>query len=205
MLTWVFAHLPFTMPGYFGRRRGIALHDHDCLMIPGPVELEPDILAILQEPLWPHYGDAWVRLYNDTTAFTKRIFQTKHDLFLMPGTACDGQACLASSVESNAAPEHMEFDATAGEIYTLMVDGYGGGASEFTLAIDCEGSLPQDDDTGDSDSDSGRPQHSPRAQAEASSPGSDCGCASTPPQAWAGWLVLVMLRRARPCRISTIR
>ncbi len=125
------------------------------------------------------------------------------DLFLMPGTACDGQACLASSVESNAAPEHMEFDATAGEIYTLMVDGYGGGASAFTLAVECEGALPQADDTGESDS--SKPRPSPRAQAEATTPGADCGCASTPRRAWTSCLVLAILRRARPCRISTIR
>lgn len=71
-------------------------------MIPGPVELEPDILAVLQEPLWAHYGDAWVRLYNDTTALIKRVFQTDHDLFLIPGPGTLGvDACLSGALPSN--------------------------------------------------------------------------------------------------------
>lgn len=78
------------------------MQDHDLLMIPGPVELEPDILAMLQEPLWAHYGDAWVRLYNDTIALTKRIFQTQHDLFLMPGPGTLGvDACLCSAMPAH--------------------------------------------------------------------------------------------------------
>lgn len=68
-------------------------------MIPGPVELAPEVLTILAEPLWAHYGDRWVALWNETVAQTRRVFQTENDLFIMPGSGTLGlDACLASTL-----------------------------------------------------------------------------------------------------------
>ena len=122
------------------------------------------------------------------------------DLFLMPSADCDGQSCLAASKENDTNDERMEFAAVAGELYTLMVDGYAGGAGPFTLSIACEGALPEgldDDGPTDSGEDSatdpgGRP---PRAQVV---PGDEqgCGCQGVPAGAWAaGGAVLVVARR----------
>ena len=33
------------------------------LMIPGPIDLEPDVLEALAGQVVPHYGDAWVEAY----------------------------------------------------------------------------------------------------------------------------------------------
>jgi alanine-glyoxylate transaminase/serine-glyoxylate transaminase/serine-pyruvate transaminase len=59
------------------------------LMIPGPVDVDDDILAAMAEPVRPHYGREWLAIYDEVIEHLKRIFGTRNDLFLMtgPGTA----------------------------------------------------------------------------------------------------------------------
>lgn len=79
------------------------MHDHTLLMIPGPVELDPEVRALLAEPLWAHYGDRWVALYEETVAQTQAVFQTNNELFLMPGPGTLGlEAALASTLGDGA-------------------------------------------------------------------------------------------------------
>ena len=118
------------------------------------------------------------------------------DLFLMPDAACDGRACLATSKETGSADERMGFDAVANTNYTILVDGYAGAASEFTLAVACSGSLPAIQDTGD---DSGKDARPPRPERE----GEDvaCGCATGTTAGWGAtalalaWVQVARLRR----------
>lgn len=122
------------------------------------------------------------------------------DLFLMPGTACDGEACLASSIETGTASERMQFDAVAGEPYAILVDGYAGAAGPFTLTVECEGSLPEGvEDTGvvvDSGDHDARPALATRE--EPGGGGCECG-AVDPGSAWMIAAVLMVLRlRFRP-------
>jgi len=58
-------------------------------MIPGPVDVDDDVLAAMSEPVRPHYGDEWLVTYNKVIGLLKRLFATQNDLFLMtgPGTA----------------------------------------------------------------------------------------------------------------------
>jgi alanine-glyoxylate transaminase/serine-glyoxylate transaminase/serine-pyruvate transaminase len=59
------------------------------LMIPGPVDVEDDILAALAGPVLPHYGKEWLVIYAEAVECLKQVFGTQNDLFLMagPGTA----------------------------------------------------------------------------------------------------------------------
>lgn len=58
-------------------------------MIPGPVDVEDDVLAALAEPVLPHYGHDWLVIYDETLALLKQVFGTQNDLLMMvgPGTA----------------------------------------------------------------------------------------------------------------------
>jgi len=67
------------------------------LMIPGPVDVEEDVLREMASPSSPHYGEEWIRVYNETIGLLRRIFQTEHDLFLMPGP---GSAALDAAFGS---------------------------------------------------------------------------------------------------------
>ena len=59
------------------------------LMIPGPVDVEDDVLAAMCEPTMPHYGREWLEIYHETVERLQQVFGTQNDLFLLvgPGTA----------------------------------------------------------------------------------------------------------------------
>lgn len=67
------------------------------LMIPGPIELEPETLQALAQPLLPHYGREWVEVYHQTIRMLKEVFQTREEVLLIPGSGSAGlEAALGS-------------------------------------------------------------------------------------------------------------
>jgi hypothetical protein len=70
------------------------------------------------------------------------------DLFVLASAACDGSGCLAESTSSQTGDEALAFDAAAGVEAVIVVDGWQGATSGFTLGIECDGGLPQDPDAG---------------------------------------------------------
>lgn len=71
------------------------------LMIPGPVEVHPDVLKAVSNPVEPHYGAAWIDKYARVIALLKQIFNTKNDVFLMAGSGtCAIDACIGSALRS---------------------------------------------------------------------------------------------------------
>ena len=72
------------------------------LMIPGPIELAPEVLTPMAEPMVAHYGDEWTAFYKETIALLRRIFQTDGDVFLFPGS---GSAGLDMALGSTLFPD----------------------------------------------------------------------------------------------------
>jgi len=69
------------------------------LMIPGPVELEADVLEALGKPVLPHYGPEWTQLYNETTSMLGQIFQTEGNIFILVGSGSSAiDACIGSAL-----------------------------------------------------------------------------------------------------------
>ena len=68
------------------------------LRIPGPIDLEPEVLAYMSAPLIAHYGHDWVELYTETLTLLKRVWQAEEaSVFLMPGAGSVGmEAAIAS-------------------------------------------------------------------------------------------------------------
>jgi len=60
------------------------------LMIPGPIEIAPEVLAPMAEPLVAHYGEEWTAFYKETQDLLRRIIRTNGDLFLFPGSGSAG-------------------------------------------------------------------------------------------------------------------
>ncbi len=73
------------------------------LMIPGPVDITPEVRQAMSVPMMPHYGREWILLHNETREMAKRIFGTQHDLYIMagPGTMAL-EAALGSALEPGA-------------------------------------------------------------------------------------------------------
>ena len=73
------------------------------LMIPGPVEVDREVLAEMGSPVVAHYGDEWTKIYNETVDLARQVFQTDNEqLFLIPGSGSAGlDAALGSTVQGN--------------------------------------------------------------------------------------------------------
>lgn len=95
------------------------------LMIPGPVEVEEQVLAAMGEPVMPHYGAKWTELWRDTIDLLKRVFKTEGDVFLMVGSGSAGiDACIGSALqrgEKILVPSNGFF----GERMARIAEGYG--------------------------------------------------------------------------------
>lgn len=74
-------------------------HNPLKLMIPGPVEVEQDVLDAMGSPVQPHYGPAWRDIYNETVETLKTIFGTRGSVFILIGSGSTGiDSCLGSLV-----------------------------------------------------------------------------------------------------------
>ena len=71
------------------------------LMIPGPVEASPRVLAEMGAPVVAHYGEEWVEVYNQTLELLKPVFRTGNDTMIMVGS---GTAGLDASIGSLLGP-----------------------------------------------------------------------------------------------------
>lgn len=69
------------------------------------------------------------------------------DLYVVDSVACDGTGCVASSVSPDTESEVLTFDAVAGEAYVVVLDGYQGAVSDFSLQVGCVGTEPEDTST----------------------------------------------------------
>lgn len=71
------------------------------LMIPGPIEVEADVLEWMGKPVQAHYGDEWVAVHNETVSLLQQIIQTSGDVFMMPGS---GSLGVDAAVQSTFVP-----------------------------------------------------------------------------------------------------
>jgi len=70
------------------------------LLIPGPVPIDPRVMEELTKAAAPHYGDEWLRRYNETLEMLQRLFQVRN-----------------SEVYPLAGPGHLALEAIA---FTLL-------------------------------------------------------------------------------------
>lgn len=71
------------------------------LMIPGPIQPDPEVLKAMGSPVQPHYGPDFTRFYNETLSLLKLVFNTQGDVFIMNGSGSVGiDACLGSALST---------------------------------------------------------------------------------------------------------
>ncbi len=71
------------------------------LMIPGPIELEDEVLEWMGSPVRAHYGDEWVAVHNETIGLLQQILATTGKVFMLPGS---GSLAVDAAVQSLFAP-----------------------------------------------------------------------------------------------------
>ncbi len=71
------------------------------LMIPGPTEIDPEILAELGKPLVAHYGSEWTGFFKETVRLMKQVMRAERaDLYLIAGP---GSAALDAALGNTIA------------------------------------------------------------------------------------------------------
>lgn len=60
---------------------------HTRLYIPGPCDVDEEVLSAMAQPVLRHYGPEWMPIFRETQSLLREIFQTTHDLFIVPGPA----------------------------------------------------------------------------------------------------------------------
>lgn len=74
---------------------------HLKLMIPGPIEVEDEVLEQMGAPVQVHYGDEWVAVHNQTISLLQQVFRTSGKVFMMPGS---GSLALDAAIQSTFSP-----------------------------------------------------------------------------------------------------
>lgn len=60
------------------------LAKHTLLMIPGPSEVDPRVLAALSRPVLPHYGKRWGEFHAKILEDLAKVFETNETVILLP-------------------------------------------------------------------------------------------------------------------------
>jgi alanine-glyoxylate transaminase/serine-glyoxylate transaminase/serine-pyruvate transaminase len=71
------------------------------LMIPGPVALSPQVLAEMAEQVVAHYGKDWTNYYSETLSLLSQVFQTRGDIFAIPGSGTAGLDAAIGSISGD--------------------------------------------------------------------------------------------------------
>ena len=95
------------------------------LMIPGPIDLEPEVLEALAGQVIPHYGDAWVAVYRRLRKNLLAIGESDGDAFVLAGTGIVGlDAAIGTAVPTGGHLIVVDNGFFSGRMREIA-DGYG--------------------------------------------------------------------------------
>lgn len=87
---------------------------------------------------------------DESVTITATRLESDVDLYVLADDGCSPETCVVYSGASETSDETVTFDAAAGVVYSVVLDGYGGASSPFLLTTACAGSIPVPDTGGDS-------------------------------------------------------
>jgi len=96
------------------------------LMIPGPSEADPRVLATLTAPVMAHYGADWGTEYAGTLNDLRKIFKTREQTIIFPGPGNGGVELVATNIVEPEDKVLTIVNGWFGEILSEVVKTYGG-------------------------------------------------------------------------------
>jgi aspartate aminotransferase-like enzyme len=96
------------------------------LMIPGPSEADPRVLAILSAPILPHYGSEWGQIYGETLELLKKIFRTSEQVIIFPGPGNLALELMAANVIEPGDKVVNLLNGWFGQVTGEIIEIYGG-------------------------------------------------------------------------------
>lgn len=101
------------------------------LMIPGPTEVDPEVLAVLSRPVLPHYGKEWGALYQEILADAQTIFRTKAETLVLPAPGAAALEMAAANLVEPGDRVVVVVNGFFAEIAESLVKIYGGQAESI--------------------------------------------------------------------------
>lgn len=108
---------------------------HLKLFTPGPGDVEDDVLNAMATPVLRHFGPAYMEIYNEIISLLRRFFNTRNDIFIIPGPA---SALLDMAIGSLVGSGEKVIIGTNGFFGDRLVDianGYGAEIVPFTAPL----------------------------------------------------------------------
>jgi aspartate aminotransferase-like enzyme len=109
-------------------------HTRPLLMIPGPTELPPPVLQALHQPPTIQYDASFdLGVLEPTTLALREVFQTRHEVILLPGS---GRTALEAGALSVVEPGDRVLVVVAGQFGVLMreiMHRLGAAVTEFSV------------------------------------------------------------------------
>jgi alanine-glyoxylate transaminase/serine-glyoxylate transaminase/serine-pyruvate transaminase len=94
-------------------------------MIPGPVDVEDDVLEAFTHPVLPHYGPRWLEIYHEAIGLLKQVFGTQNDLFLMCGPGSLGLDAALGSLMRTGEKVLVASNGFFGSRFGIIAQSYG--------------------------------------------------------------------------------
>jgi aspartate aminotransferase-like enzyme len=111
-------------------------HTRPLLMIPGPTELPPPVIQAMNQPAAIQYDDSFdLGVLEPTTLALRDVFQTRHEVLLMPGS---GRTALEAGALSVIEPGDRVLVVGAGQFGVLMreiMNRVGAASTEFSVEL----------------------------------------------------------------------
>ena len=104
----------------------MSMSRNKMLMIPGPSEVDPRVLATLSQPILPHYGAGWGEKYATVLEDLKRIFKTKEPVIIFPGPGNGAVELVATNIIEPGDKIANVVNGWFGEILSEVIRTYGG-------------------------------------------------------------------------------
>jgi aspartate aminotransferase-like enzyme len=96
------------------------------LMIPGPSEVDPRVLATLSQPILPHYGIDWGAEYATSLEDLKKIFKTEEQVIIFPGPGNGAVELVGMNIIEPGDKIANVVNGWFGEILSEVIRTYGG-------------------------------------------------------------------------------
>ncbi|MDD5727584.1 MAG: alanine--glyoxylate aminotransferase family protein [Victivallales bacterium] len=101
------------------------MNDKLKLMIPGPTEVSPEVLRKLSEPVQPHYGPEFCKLYYDVLDKMRQVYQTENDFYIIAGTSSSAMEIAISHAVEPGDKILICNNGVFGDRFTEMAEAHG--------------------------------------------------------------------------------
>jgi alanine-glyoxylate transaminase/serine-glyoxylate transaminase/serine-pyruvate transaminase len=108
---------------------------HLKLFTPGPGDVDEEVLAAMATPMIRHYGPDWMEIYNETLLLLRNFFNTRNDIFIVPGPASALMDMAIGSLVGTGEKIIIGSNGFFGDRLNDIARGYGAAVVPFTAPL----------------------------------------------------------------------